>query len=216
MKYCPPQTPLDIVYLDEHLLVVNKPSGLLSVPGRGEERTDCLITRVQQEVPDALTVHRLDMETSGLLLIARGKEIHRQLSIAFMQREVDKRYVAIVAGQLAPASGEVNLPIIVDWPNRPLQKVDHETGRPSLTRYSLLSYDQEKQQSRVALEPVTGRSHQLRLHMKTIGHPMLGDDLYAPPDVLAAAPRLLLHAEFLRFCHPVTGRVMECYRRAEF
>lgn len=182
--------------------MVDKPAGLLAVPGRGEDKQDCLSARVQREYPDALVVHRLDMATSGLMVFARGAEMQRVLSHMFREREVTKRYVAIVAGELDSPTGEVNLPIAADWPNRPLHKIDHESGKPSLTRYTLLAYDAATHTSRLELEPVTGRTHQLRLHMAAIGHPILGDLLYGNP---ASAPRLMLHACSLRFAHPITG-----------
>jgi len=192
-------SPVDLVYQDDHLLVANKPAGLLAVPGRGEDKQDCLSSRLQQVFPDALIVHRLDMSTSGLMLFARGAGMQRCLSLIFQEREVEKRYVAVVAGKLEPETGEVNLPIAADWPNRPLQKIDAEQGKPSLTRYRLLGL--EEGNTRVELEPVTGRTHQLRVHMKAIGHPILGDALYGNA---ASAPRLLLHATFLKLLHPVT------------
>jgi len=201
----PPDTGLDVLYVDESLLVVNKPSGLLSVPGRGIGKDDCLANRVQAVYPDALTVHRLDMETSGLMVLARNKEMHRSLSILFQNRQVEKRYVAVVDGAPAQACGEIDLPLITDWPNRPLQKVDHEIGKPSLTRYRVLAHDAASDSTRVSLEPETGRSHQLRVHLLSLGHPILGDSLYASPAALAKAPRLLLHADFLAFAHPLSG-----------
>ena len=194
-----------LIHADPCLLIVNKPSRLLSVPGRGEDKQDCLIRRVQADYPDALIVHRLDFDTSGLLVLARGKEMHRRLSILFQDRHVAKRYVAVVAGKLAPESGEVNLPLIVDWPNRPRHIVDFATGKPSLTRYRVHSYDAEKHCSRVELTPETGRTHQLRVHMQALGHPILGDSLYADAANLAKADRLLLHAEYLAFAHPETN-----------
>ncbi|SKA90323.1 tRNA pseudouridine32 synthase / 23S rRNA pseudouridine746 synthase [Thiothrix eikelboomii] len=205
MIYRPPaDTGLDLYYLDEYLLVVNKPAGLLSVPGRGEDKQDCLINRVMQAYPDALIVHRLDMDTSGLLLMARGKAMQSALSILFQQRTVHKRYLAVVGGQLKQEEGEINLPLLLDWPNRPKHKVDFEQGKPSLTRYRLLSYDANTDLSRVELEPFTGRSHQLRVHLMSLGHPIVGDELYAPAELKAKADRLLLHAWQLGFQHPVT------------
>jgi tRNA pseudouridine32 synthase/23S rRNA pseudouridine746 synthase len=190
---------LDLIYQDDCLLVVNKPAGLLAVPGRGEDKQDCLSSRLQQEFPDALIVHRLDMSTSGLMMFACGAEMQRRLSLMLQEREVEKRYVAVVAGKLEPETGEVNLPIAADWPNRPLQKIDAEQGKPSLTRYRVLGL--EAGNTRVELEPVTGRTHQLRVHMKAIGHPILGDALYGDA---ASAPRLKLHATILKLLHPVT------------
>lgn len=205
MIYRPPaDTGLDLYYLDEYLLVVNKPAGLLSVPGRGEDKQDCLINRVMQAYPDALIVHRLDMDTSGLLLMARGKAMQSALSILFQQRTVHKRYLAVVGGQLKQEEGEINLPLLLDWPNRPKHKVDFEQGKPSLTRYRLLSYDANTDLSRVELEPFTGRSHQLRVHLMSLGHAIVGDELYASAALKAKADRLLLHAWQLGFQHPVT------------
>ena len=192
-------SPFDLIYRDDHLLVANKPAGLLAVPGRGEGKQDCLSARLQTEFPDALVVHRLDMSTSGLMMFARGAEMQRLLSLMFQEREVEKRYVAVVAGKLSPETGEVNLPIAADWPNRPLRVIDAELGKPSLTRYRLLGL--EAGNTRVGLEPVTGRTHQLRVHMKAIGHPILGDALYGDA---ASAPRLMLHDTTLKLLHPVT------------
>lgn len=194
---------LRFFHIDEHLMAVDKPHGLLSVPGKGPAGEDCLIRRVQNEYPDALIVHRLDMATSGVMVMARGPEAHRKLSIAFAERSVAKSYVAVVAGNITDDIGEVDLPLITDWPNRPRQVVDHAIGKPSLTRYRVLSRGGET--TRVALEPVTGRSHQLRVHMLALGHPIIGDALYAPPDIIAQSPRLLLHAERLEVPHPVSG-----------
>jgi tRNA pseudouridine32 synthase/23S rRNA pseudouridine746 synthase len=196
------------LYVDDTLLVVDKPSGLLAVPGRGVDKQDCLSARVQARYPDALIVHRLDMATSGLMVMARGAAAQRALSKAFAAREVSKRYVAVVAGQPeAPPDvwGTIDLPIIVDWPNRPLRIVDREHGKPSLTRWRVLGNAEANSSTRVELEPVTGRSHQLRVHLSELGHPILGDALYAPPDVQALSSRLLLHACSLRFAHPQTG-----------
>lgn len=210
-----PEQETAVAYADDTLLVVDKPSGLLAVPGRGADKQDCLAARVQARYPDALIVHRLDMATSGLMVMARGPAAQRALSKAFAAREVTKRYIALVAGRLeAPADGwgTIDLPIIVDWPNRPLRIVDHQSGKPSLTRWRVLGHDETGLNTRVELEPVTGRSHQLRVHLRELGHPILGDALYAPPDVQALSGRLLLHARSLRFVHPVTGEAMafEC------
>ncbi|CAG0905610.1 unnamed protein product [Darwinula stevensoni] len=204
----PPDRGLEMIYRDEALLVVNKPAGLLSVPGRGEDKQDCLLSRVRYEYPEALSVHRLDMSTSGLMILARSKVLERALSIQFQQRKVHKRYLAVVTGQPQPDRGEIDLPLITDWPNRPRQKVDYDIGKPSQTRYRVLAFDAANHCSRVELEPVTGRSHQLRVHMMARGHAILGDELYATPAVYAQADRLLLHAQALRFTHPVTGEVL--------
>ncbi|MEI7430867.1 MAG: pseudouridine synthase [Betaproteobacteria bacterium] len=205
-----------LLYADQYLLVANKPDNLLSVPGRGEEKQDCLIKRVQTRYPDALIVHRLDFNTSGLLVLARGKEMHRRLSILFQDRLVEKRYVAVVDGKPAQDSGRIDLPLIVDWPNRPLHKVDFETGKPSQTEYRVLNHDAEGNCSRVELTPLTGRTHQLRVHMQAIGHTILGDPLYADARVRAKASRLLLHAEFLAFAHPQNGEPLSFTCLAEF
>ncbi len=190
----------EILFQDEYLLIVNKPAGLLSVPGRGEDKQDCLSARIQQRFPDALVVHRLDMATSGLMVFARGEVMQRELSRMFREREVTKRYVALVAGVLENEVGEIDLPLMVDWPNRPKSKVDHESGKPSLTRYRLLCI--EDGDSRVELEPITGRTHQLRLHLASIGHPIIGDTLYDG----RIAERLMLHATRLAFDHPITAK----------
>ncbi|MEN9432878.1 MAG: hypothetical protein RLZZ422_467 [Pseudomonadota bacterium] len=213
--YRPPEG-CDILYADEALIIVNKPAGLLSVPGSVAERADCMISRVQAVYPDALIVHRLDMSTSGLLVLARGKEIHRLLSMAFAAREVDKRYIAVADGKLEKTKGEINLPLIADWPNRPKQKVDFEVGKPSLTRYKVLSFNPELNATRVELEPVTGRSHQLRVHLLSIGHIILGDDLYAPEAIRSKAPRLLLHASDINLPHPITKERLSFHCPAPF
>lgn len=201
---------LPLVYGDRHLLVVDKPAGLLSVPGRGAGKQDCAVARMHREHPDALAVHRLDMATSGLLLLARGAAMQRALSRAFEQRQVGKRYVALAAGRITAAAADdgwgcIDLPLAADWPNRPRQMVDAAQGRPSQTRWRVLAYDRERDATRVELEPVTGRSHQLRVHLLALGHPILGDALYAPPAVRERAPRLLLHASVLELAHPATG-----------
>ncbi|MFN3305400.1 MAG: RluA family pseudouridine synthase [Roseateles sp.] len=183
---------MNIVHADDRLVVVDKPSGLLSVPGRTE--ADCASARVQALYPDALVVHRLDQATSGLLLFARGADAQRALSAAFAERRVDKVYVAVVAGHLQ-GEGLIDLPLAADWPNRPRQQVDHQHGKPSQTRWRVLGH--EGPHTRVRLEPLTGRSHQLRVHLAALGHAILGDALYAAPELAAAAPRLLLHASEL-------------------
>jgi len=189
-------TDFTLVHLAPQLLVADKPAGLLCVPGRGPDRADCLTARVQAACPDALAVHRLDMATSGLVVFGRGAAAHRALSMAFAERRMHKRYEAVVAGLLADEAGEIHLPLAADWPNRPRQKVDTVAGKPSSTRWQVLGRDAAAGTTRLALQPLTGRTHQLRLHLAAIGHPILGDEFYAPPEVLAAAPRLLLHA-----CH---------------
>ena len=201
---------IDPLYADDSLLVFDKPSGLLAVPGRGVDKQDCLSARSQAHYQDALVVHRLDMATSGLIVMARGTQAQRALSRAFAGREVDKRYVAVVAGQPAApqhAWGTIDLPLVVDWPNRPLRIVDPARGKPSVTRWRILG-PAGAGATRLELEPVTGRSHQLRVHLRELGHPILGDALYAPPAVRAQASRLLLHARSLGFAHPATGEWM--------
>ncbi len=212
----PPAARLPIVHIDDDFLVLDKPAGLLSVPGRGIEKADCLASRVQREFPEALIVHRLDMETSGLIVMARNAETHRGLGAHFEGRRVFKRYLAVVGGNFKSASGTINLPLITDWPNRPMQKVDHENGKPSCTHFRLLSTDVANETSRIELEPVTGRSHQLRVHMMAIGHAILGDRLYAPPEWRESSPRLLLHAERLSFPHPRTGAYCEFHSECPF
>jgi tRNA pseudouridine32 synthase/23S rRNA pseudouridine746 synthase len=204
--YAPPvDTGLDVAYQDDSMVVVNKPSGLLSVPGRGADRHDCMASRVQARFDDVLVVHRLDMATSGLLVFARGLDMQRQLSSLFERRLVDKRYVAVVAGLMAHDEGLVDLPLITDWPRRPCQMVCHSTGKPSQTRYRVLSRDALLANTRVELEPLTGRSHQLRVHMLAQGYPIVGDPLYGDAASQSASPRLALHAAQLRLPHPVTG-----------
>jgi tRNA pseudouridine32 synthase / 23S rRNA pseudouridine746 synthase len=218
------ETPIDLpppLHVDDWLVVVDKPAGLLSVPGRGPDKQDCVAARVQRVVPDALVVHRLDMATSGLLLFARGLSMQRALSRSFETRQVAKRYVAVVAGQLAaPAADDgwdtIALPLATDWPNRPRQVVDHDHGRASRTRWRVLRRDPAADTTRVELEPVTGRSHQLRVHLQAIGHPILGDALYAPEAVRGRAPRLLLHATELRLVHPGTGASIAWHSPAPF
>ena len=214
--YFPPlDNGLAVIHVDNEIIVVDKPAGLLSVPGRGEGMDDCLASRVQARFSDALIAHRLDMSTSGLLVLARGAEMHSRLSRFFRERQIDKRYVAVVHGQMAEESGEVELPLICDWPNRPRQKVDFEIGKPSLTRFRVVSRDLDANTTRVELEPVTGRSHQLRVHMASLGHPILGDDLYGG-EATALADRLLLHAMDLGLFHPLTAAAIQFHSDAPF
>ena len=206
---CPAE--LTVLYADEALLVLDKPAGLLSVPGRGEDKQDCLSARAQSLYPDALIVHRLDMATSGLMVLARGLSAQRSLNAAFAERRVTKRYVAVVDGILGPPPdtwGLINLPILVDWPNRPRRMIDHEQGKPSTTRWRVLSHHAATATTRVELEPITGRSHQLRVHLLALGHPILGDALYGDPRVQALSDRLLLHACVLELAHPASGEPM--------
>ena len=201
-----------MVHEDDALLVLRKPAGLLAVPGRGADKQDSLSQRVQRRHPGALVVHRLDMATSGLMLMARNVQVQRLLNAAFAERAVDKRYVAVVAGAL-PRQDEwqtIDLPIAVDWPRRPLRVIDANHGKPSVTRWRAMKSSSADLPgtTRVELEPVTGRSHQLRVHLQALGHPILGDALYAPPHVQAMAGRLLLHACRLAFRHPVGGAAL--------
>jgi tRNA pseudouridine32 synthase / 23S rRNA pseudouridine746 synthase len=208
---------LTVIYVDKSLLVLDKPTGLLSVPGRGEDKQDCLSARAQRLYPDALVVHRLDMATSGLMVMARGVAVQRALSLAFASRSVRKRYVAIVDGQLARSLqdwGVIDLPIIVDWPERPRRIIDHQRGKPSLTHWRVLAHNTSDETTRVELEPVTGRSHQLRVHLLALGHAIVGDALYGSPRVQAMADRLLLHACLLELRHPVSGQSM-CFDSTE-
>ena len=199
-----------VVYADHAIVVLNKPSGLLAVPGKGKNKQDCLSIRVQAQYADALIVHRLDMATSGLMIMARSPAVQRTLNDAFATREVHKRYVALVDGLLQVSDDwqTIDQPILVDWPNRPLRKIDPVTGKPSITRWRCVASDTAANTSRLELEPLTGRSHQLRIHLQSIGHPILGDALYAPAAVAAASTRLLLHATELALRHPLTGVAM--------
>ncbi len=203
----PPDSGLDIIYQDQHLVAVSKPAGLLSVPGRGEDKSDSMATRVQKEYPDALVAHRLDRDTSGLLIFPLGAAVHRRFSLMFEKREMKKSYVAVVLGKLAQDQGVVDQPLLVDWPNRPRHIVDLANGKPAQTRYKMISYDAVSNTSRVALEPITGRTHQLRVHMQFLGHPIVGDTLYGG-NADGRAVRLLLHAHTLDFSHPVSGKSM--------
>ncbi len=201
--YSPPQDPLVILHHDHQLLLVDKPPGLLSVPGKGEHLADCLIARIQAVFADALLVHRLDRDTSGVMVFAMTRHAQRHLGLQFENRQVKKVYVARVFGRLEERQGTVDLPLIVDWPNRPLQHVDHENGKQAVTDWRVVKY--EEGATRVRLFPQTGRSHQLRVHMREIGHPILGDPFYATGEA-RGAPRLMLHAESLRIRHPDGGK----------
>ncbi len=201
--YTPPQVPLSILHADDDIVVADKPAGLLSVPGRGIERADCLIARLRAEFPSVLLVHRLDLDTSGVIIFALTAQAQAHLGQQFENRRTQKRYVALVSGHPLEKRGRVDLPLIVDWPNRPRQKVCHETGRPAQTDWRVLRHEGDN--ARMRLVPVTGRSHQLRVHMQALGHPILGDTLYAR-GAAADFPRLMLHAEELRLTHPMTGQ----------
>jgi tRNA pseudouridine32 synthase / 23S rRNA pseudouridine746 synthase len=210
--YTPPgDCGINLVHHCDSVVIVNKPAGLLSVPGRGADKADSLATRVQREFPDALCVHRLDMATSGLLVLARGREMHSHLSRLFRERLVKKYYTAIIKGRLQTAAGEVDLPLASDWPNRPRQRVDLAVGKSSLTRYRLLSHDPATDTCRIELEPATGRTHQLRVHMAAIGHPIAGDPLYGL-EAGSNGDRLMLHASLLQFSLPSSAEPLsfEC------
>jgi tRNA pseudouridine32 synthase/23S rRNA pseudouridine746 synthase len=200
--YAPPPGDPEILYMDDDILVANKPSGLLSVPGRGADKADCLIARLKTQHPNVLLVHRLDLDTSGIILFALTPQAQAHLGKQFEDRKVQKRYVAQIEGHPDDDRGHIDLPLIVDWPNRPRQKVCHETGKPAQTDWRVIRH--EGNNTRVALKPLTGRSHQLRVHMLSLGHPILGDPLYAT-GTAADHPRLMLHAEELRLRHPTTG-----------
>ncbi|MDA0720093.1 MAG: pseudouridine synthase [Proteobacteria bacterium] len=203
--YAPPQDPLVFLHHDHQVLLVDKPSGLLSVPGKGEDLTDCLIARVQRIFPDALLVHRLDRDTSGVMIFAMTPHAQRHLGLQFENRQTKKTYVARVWGEMADKTGTVDLPLIVDWPNRPLQMVDHENGRSAVTDWRVVRVGGGE--TRVRLMPKTGRSHQLRVHMLALGHPILGDPFYATGPA-RDHPRLMLHSETLQFRHPDGGQGM--------
>jgi len=208
---------MNLIYEDAALLVFEKPSGLLAVPGRGPDKQDCLSARVRARWPEALVVHRLDFDTSGIMLMARGVAAQRALNHAFATRQVHKRYEAVVDGVLNPAQdaengwGLIDLPLNLDWPNRPLHIVDHQAGKPSQTRWRPQQPEMVGGElaTRVDLEPITGRSHQLRVHLQALGHPILGDTLYASPAAQARAGRLLLHAYMLTLTHPFSGELLE-------
>ncbi len=203
-NYAPPIAPLAVLYRDDVVLVIDKPAGLLSVPGKSPAHADCLEARLQEYDADARLIHRLDMDTSGAMIFARTSKAQRHLGLQFERRHVKKTYVAVVQGQIDGAQGQIDLPLTSDWPNRPLQKICHDTGRAALTHWRVL--DREADRTRVELRPETGRTHQLRVHMKALGHPILGDRFYG---VQSSAPRLLLHAASLAFYHPDGGRQME-------
>ena len=200
--YDPPPDAPRIIHADHEILLVDKPAGLLSVPGKGADKADCLIARLRGAFPTVLLVHRLDQDTSGVMVFALTPHAQRSLGQQFEHRRVKKAYVARLAGRLEPRNGTVDLPLIVDWPNRPRQMVDHENGRAAQTDWRVIRANDDE--TRVRLSPLTGRSHQLRVHMAALGHPILGDPLYAA-GAAADHPRLMLHAESLRIKHPETG-----------
>ena len=212
-EYNPPNDPIEVVYEDAHVVAVNKPTGLLSVPGKGEHLSDCMLSRVMVAFPDALLVHRLDRDTSGVMVFALTPHAQRSMSMQFEARSTKKTYVACVAGAVDESEGEIDLPLIVDWPNRPKQMVCHETGKPAVTEFKRMSVTEW--QSRLRLFPKTGRSHQLRVHCLAIGHPILGDPLYSP-ETVADFPRLLLHSEELRINHPESGKGLRFRAKCPF
>ncbi|PVA07846.1 RluA family pseudouridine synthase [Thalassorhabdomicrobium marinisediminis] len=211
--YSPPTDPLDVIHSDHEILIVNKPSGLLSVPGKGPHLADCLMARVQDAFPTALLIHRLDRDTSGVMVFALTPHAQRYIGLQFEKRQTKKTYVARVSGKLEPKTGTVDLPLIVDWENRPRQKVCHETGKPAQTDWRVLRSNSDE--SRVRLMPKTGRSHQLRVHMLSLGHPILGDPFYATGAALDH-PRLMLHSEELRLRHPDGGEGVRFRAKAPF
>lgn len=195
------------IYADDHIVIVNKPADLLSVPGRGEDKQDCVWRRVQKTHPTARIVHRLDYATSGLMVLALSADSHRKLSTEFQERRTEKSYQAIVFGTLTETAGEVTEPLRCDWDNRPLQMICYEHGKKALTRWEKIG--EEEFGSRVRLYPITGRSHQLRVHMQHLGHAIIGDRFYASEEAQALSPRLLLHAEHLALHHPHSGEWLE-------
>ncbi len=211
--YNPPSDPLEVLHEDAHIILVNKPSGLLSVPGKGEHLADCLISRLQVVFPTALLVHRLDRDTSGVMVFAQTPAAQRHLGLQFEKRMTKKTYVARVWGDVQGDEGTVDLPLIVDWPNRPKQMVDHENGKPAVTEWKVIKRGDNE--TRMRLMPKTGRSHQLRVHMLALGHPILGDPFYAEGEALAF-PRLMLHSEELKLKHPEDGRGLKFRAKAPF
>lgn len=204
-----PERDIIDLYQDDDLIVVSKPAWLLSVPGRGEDKIDSVAHRVQQRFPEARTVHRLDWATSGVMVMALNAEAHRRLNKQFAERQTQKRYIAVVAGLVENDQQTIDLPLRCDWENRPRQIVDFHQGKPSQTEVSVDSRDVENRRTRLILKPITGRSHQLRVHLQQIGHPIIGDQLYAPPLWRDCSSRLLLHAEWLQVFQPMTGEPIE-------
>ncbi len=212
----PPHIALNILYHDDDLIALSKPDGLLSVPGRGESKQDCMLSRLQIEYPQALVVHRLDMATSGIILFALNKKTQKQLGHLFEKKQMSKKYSAVVHGILKEKTGIINQPLMTDWNNRPKQKIDYKNGKPSQTRFTLISTNNNDNNSRVKLQPITGRSHQLRVHMSSLGHAILGDELYGTKQSRQASHRLLLHAEKLEFKHPCSNKNIVIFSSCEF
>jgi tRNA pseudouridine32 synthase / 23S rRNA pseudouridine746 synthase len=213
--YMPPIDPLEILYEDNDLVIINKPAGLLSVPGRLPEHHDSAYLRVIEQYPNAKITHRLDMATSGILMFAKHRDAEVAVSKMFQARTVKKNYVALVQGQIAQ-QGQVDLPLITDWENRPRQIVHFELGKSALTLFEMMQYDQNSDVSRVLLTPITGRSHQLRVHMQAIGHPITGDKLYHPEPKRSELGRMALHASDLAFTQPLTGQAVEIHSHPPF
>lgn len=213
--YMPPQEPLKILYEDTDLVVIEKPAGLLSVPGRLPEHHDSAYFRVLDRFPNAKITHRLDMATSGILMFAKHRDAEVAVSKMFQARTVQKNYIALVQGQLL-GEGSVDVPLITDWENRPRQMVHFELGKPAKTLYQALSYDAEQAITRVLLTPITGRSHQLRVHMMHIGHPITGDKIYHPEPSRSPLKRMALHASYLAFTQPLSGEQVEIQGNAPF
>lgn len=207
---------VNIVYQDEHLIVANKPAGLLSVPGKGPDNQDCLFNRVLKINPNARIAHRLDQGTSGMVIFPLSYLALRNLTQSFEDKKIQKTYLAVVDGLVEKDEGEIDFPLICDWPNRPLQKICYEHGKKALTRYQIISRDEKLQQTRLHLYPITGRTHQLRVHMLSIGHTILGDGLYASPEIKNKASRLLLHAQDLVFPHPISGEEILLHCAGDF
>lgn len=214
LLYAPPKQPIEILYADDHYIVVNKPAGLLSVAGKAPGMHDCLESRMQSNIPNARIIHRLDLATSGIMVMALTPKAHRHIGLQFERRHVQKSYTAMVWGDVQGETGHIDLPLICDWPNRPLQKIDFENGKPAQTDWQISH--RENGYTHLALHPKTGRSHQLRVHLNEIGHPILGDPLYAHEDAYAASNRLMLHAKTLAFYHPEGGKWMEYEVKAPF
>jgi tRNA pseudouridine32 synthase/23S rRNA pseudouridine746 synthase len=213
----PPDLGLEVLHLEPAFVVLAKPPGLLSEPGRGPGKRDSLLIRAQAVYPDARIVHRLDMMTSGVIVLARDTLAHAVLSEAFREREVDKRYEALVHGRPVQDEGAIDLPLTVDWPNRPRQIVCHDAGKPSLTHYRVVGatrVDGVGLLTRIALAPVTGRTHQLRVHLAALGCPIAGDPFYGPAG--DGARRMMLHACGLDFAHPLTGEPKSFASRMPF
>lgn len=206
--YTPPQEPLKILYEDDDLIVIDKPAGLLSVMGRLPEHHDSAYLRILEKYPTAKVTHRLDMATSGILMFAKHRDAEVAISKMFQARTIKKNYIALVQGHLT-GEGSIEAPLITDWPNRPKQKVDFEQGKPAKTLYQHLEYNSEEDYGRILLEPITGRSHQLRVHLAHIGHPITGDKLYHPDPSRSKLQRLALHASYLAFEHPIQGGLLE-------